>query len=70
MLGGLDFSLAKATRRSNLYKLSKNQRQILEDQKQKSRLEKAKRNEARIAKRLAKQKAKIEKLKEKQIDIE
>jgi len=33
-------------------------------------LEKAKRNEARIAKRLAKQKAKIEKLKEKQIDIE
>ena len=44
MLGELDFSLAKASRRSNLYKLSKNQRKLLEEQKKKSRLEKAKRN--------------------------
>ena len=44
MLGELDFSLAKASRRSNLYKLSKKQRKLLEEQKKKSRLEKAKRN--------------------------
>ena len=36
MLGDLDFSLAKATRRSILYKLSKTQRERLEKEKKKS----------------------------------
>ena len=44
MLGDLDFSLAKATRRSNLYKLSKPQRERLDKEKKEAQLLKAKKS--------------------------